>query len=71
MFSDKIQYNKKDESLTQRVNSIFSYIAQLAWVVGKEKSEHKDKNISVSAFVEPTAEISNFFEEDLRLFEKF
>ncbi len=55
VFPDGIRYNrKKDESRTERVNSVFSYIAQLAWVVGKEKSEHKDKIFSVSAFVEPT-----------------
>jgi site-specific DNA recombinase len=53
VFPNGIRYNrKKDESRTEKVNSVFSFIAQLAWVVGKEKSEHKDKNISVSALVE-------------------
>jgi site-specific DNA recombinase len=53
VFPNGIRYNrKKDQSRTERVNSIFSYIAQLVRVVGKEKNEHKDKNISVSAFVE-------------------
>ncbi len=55
VFPDGIRYNrKKDEYRTERVNSVFSYIAQLAGAVGNEKSEHKDKNISVPAFVEPT-----------------
>jgi hypothetical protein len=70
VFPDGIRYNrKKDESRTESVNSVFFYIAQLARVLGKEKSEHKDRNISVSAFVETIAQISNFFEEDLKLFE--
>jgi hypothetical protein len=53
VFSNGIRYNrKKDECRTERVNSVFSYIAQLARVVGKVKSGYKEENFSVSAFVE-------------------
>jgi site-specific DNA recombinase len=52
VFPDWILYNrKKDECRTERVNSIFSYIAQLAKVIGNKKSEHKEENFSVSTFV--------------------
>jgi site-specific DNA recombinase len=55
VFPDGILYNrKKDECRTERVNSVFSYISQLAWVLGKEKSGHKEENFSMSALVEPT-----------------
>jgi site-specific DNA recombinase len=53
VFLNGIRYNrKKEESRTERVNSVFSYIVQLARVIGKEKSGHKEGNFSVSAFVE-------------------
>jgi site-specific DNA recombinase len=53
VFLNGIRYNrKKEESRTERVNSVFSYIVQLARVIGKEKSVHKEENFSVSAFVE-------------------
>jgi site-specific DNA recombinase len=60
VFPNGIRYNrKKDESRTERVNSVFSYIVQLARVVEKEKSEHKEENFSVSAFVERIRPLSN------------
>ncbi len=52
VFVDGIRYNrKKEESRTERLNSVFANISQLARVAGKEKSEHKDKNISVSSLL--------------------
>jgi hypothetical protein len=72
VFPEGMTYNrKKDECRTPRINSVFECISAMAGTSGQEKSGHFTLSSGVSAWVERSGEMSNFFAVDLEKFSIF